>query len=233
MDAVPATKPGSPDRKKEQAPQSERRWFSQLRTRYEVSLGAAEKHTKLILVSAAALVLCALVSIKFIGTEFMPTLDEGSMIVTSKRLPGISLTESIAIGDQIEKTIMSFPEIRSVVTKLGRPDLATEAMGEYESDSYISFTKKMQNAKPKQKQEFSGRLEKALQRIPGVSYEFTQPMQMRMDETITGTRGDVALKIFGEDLDQLEQLSKQAESIIGAVPGASETQRELISGAEE
>jgi cobalt-zinc-cadmium resistance protein CzcA len=128
---------------------------------------------------------------------------------------------------------MSFPEITSVVTKLGRPDLATEAMGEYESDSYISFTKTMQNANPKQKQEFSGRLEKALQRIPGVTYEFTQPMQMRMDETITGTRGDVALKIFGEDLDRLEQLSKQAESIIGAVPGASETQRELISGAEE
>jgi cobalt-zinc-cadmium resistance protein CzcA len=124
----------------------------------------------------------------------MPTLDEGSMIVTSKRLPGISLTESIAIGNQIERTIKSFPKVQSVVTKLGRPDLATETMGEYESDSYISFTSKMQNASAKQKQEFSDRLEKALQRIPGVTYEFSQPMQMRMDETITGTREAVALK---------------------------------------
>jgi cobalt-zinc-cadmium resistance protein CzcA len=155
------------------------------------------------------------------------------MIVTSKRLPGISLTESVAIGNQIERTIKSFPEVQRVVTKLGRPDLATEAMGEYESDSYISFTKKMQNASAEQKQAFSERLEKALQRIPGVTYEFSQPMQMRMDETITGTRGDVALKIFGEDLDTVERLSKQAQRIIAAVPGASETQTELISGAEE
>ena len=106
-------------------------------------------------------------------------------------------------------------------------------MGEYESDSYISFTKEMQNSSAQQKQEFSNRLENALQRIPGVTYEFSQPMQMRMDETITGTRGDVALKIFGEDLDKLERLSKQAETIIAAVPGASEAQTELISGAEE
>jgi cobalt-zinc-cadmium resistance protein CzcA len=163
----------------------------------------------------------------------MPTLDEGSMVVTSKRLPGISLTRSIAIGNQIERTIKSFPEVRSIVTKLGRPDLATEAMGEYESDSYISFTPEMQNASNERKQEFSDRLEKELNKIPGVTYEFTQPMQMRMDETITGTRGDVALKIFGEDLNTLEQLGQQAQSIISSVKGASETQRELISGAEE
>jgi cobalt-zinc-cadmium resistance protein CzcA len=209
------------------------RWLLRLRSGYERSLDRASRHRRLILAGAAVLVVCALGSLKFIGTEFMPTLDEGSMIVTSKRLPGISLTESVAIGNQIERTIKSFPEVQRVVTKLGRPDLATEAMGEYESDSYISFTKKMQNASAEQKQAFSERLEKALQRIPGVTYEFSQPMQMRMDETITGTRGDVALKIFGEDLDTVERLSKQAQRIIAAVPGASETQTELISGAEE
>ena len=228
-----AKKPGESDGKEKHPWPDHRRWFSRLRDAYERSLRIASKHARLILVSAIALVLCALISLMFIGTEFMPRLDEGSMIVTSKRLPGISLTESLAVGNQIERTIKSFPEVQSVITKLGRPDLATEAMGEYESDSYISFTKKMQNSSAKQKQEFSDRLEKALQRIPGVTYEFSQPMQMRMDETITGTRGDVALKIFGEDLNKLEQLSKQAESIIAAVPGASEAQIELISGAEE
>ena len=177
--------------------------------------------------------IAALASLKFIGTEFMPTLDEGSMVVTSKRLPGISLTESVAIGNQIEKAIKSFPEVQSVVTKLGRPDLATEAMGEYESDSYISFAPAMQNSSNDNKQHFSDRLEKFLNKIPGVTYEFTQPMQMRMDETITGTRGDVALKIFGEDLNTLEQLGHQAETIISSVKGASETQMELISGAQE
>lgn len=212
---------------------TQQRWLFQLRDRYERSLDIASKHSKLILASAALLVVCALVSLKFIGTEFMPTLDEGSMIVTSKRLPGISLTESIAIGNRIEKTIKSFPEVQSVVTKLGRPDLATEAMGVYESDSYITFTTKMQNASAERKQEFSDRLRTELEKIPGVTYEFSQPMQMRMDETITGTRGDVALKIFGDDLDRLEQLGKQAESIVAATPGASGTQMDNITGAEE
>jgi heavy metal efflux system protein len=207
----------------------------QLRMRqgYDRSLTTAFRHRKPILIGAAVLVVCALISLKYIGTEFMPKLDEGSMIVTSKRLPGISLSESIAIGNRIERTIKSFPEVQSVVTKLGRPDLATEAMGVYESDSYLTFTKDMENASTKRKQEFADILRKKLETIPGVTYEFSQPMEMRMDETITGTRGDVALKIFGSDLDTLEQLAQQAQHIIAAVPGAEGTQMEHDSGAEE
>lgn len=208
-------------------------WLDKVRGSYSRSLLRARTHNKLILFTALGLVILALGSLKFIGTEFMPTLDEGSMVVTSKRLPGISLSESISIGKEIEKIIKSQPEVESIVTKLGRPDLATEAMGEYESDSYISFTSKMQNASNSKKKDFSDRLEKALQKIPGVTYEFTQPMQMRMDESITGTRGDVALKIFGQDLNILEQLGHRAQSLISGVKGASETQMELISGAEE
>ena len=212
-------------------------WFDKLRGHYVNSLTRTAKHSRAIIVTAAVLIVVALGSLKFIGTEFMPRLDEGSMVITSKRLPGISLTESVAIGNQIEKTIMSFPEIQSVVTKLGRPDLATEAMGEYESDSYISFTRKVVDESPEKRQDLSNRIEKQLDKIPGVSYEFTQPMQMRMDETITGTRGDLALKIFapenGGDLDTLEQLGHQANRIVASVKGSSETQMELISGAEE
>lgn len=208
-------------------------WFDRLRVRYQRSLEGAEHHRKPVFVVSALLVVAALVSLKFIGTEFMPTLDEGSQIITSKKLPGISLTESIRIGNEIERTIKSFPEVTSVVTKLGRPDLATEAMGEYESDSYISFTPKARDASAAEKQKLSDRMEAELNKIPGVSYEFTQPMQMRMDETITGTRGDVAIKIFGQDLDTLERLGKQVRSIVSGVKGASETQMELISGAEE
>jgi cobalt-zinc-cadmium resistance protein CzcA len=183
------------------------------------------------------MIVVALGSLKFIGTEFMPKPDEGSLVITSKRLPGISLTESIKIGQQIERAIKSFPEVQTIVTKLGRPDLATEAMGEYESDSYVSFTPKFQEASTKKHKDLSSRIEAELNTIPGVSYEFTQPMEMRMDETITGTRGAVALKIFapenGGDLDTLERLGHQANKVIGGVDGASETQMELISGAEE
>ena len=208
-------------------------WFDRLREAYSRSLGKSEKHRNLILVVSIVLIVMALGSLKFIGTEFMPTLDEGSMVVTSKRLPGIALSESVAIGDEIEKTIKAKTGVTSIVTKLGRPDLATEAMGEYESDSYLSFTPKLQNANAKSKQQFTDDLQKSLDKIPGVTYEITQPMQMRMDETITGTRGDVALKIFGEDLDTLEQMAHDAEKIISNVQGASETQMEIISGAQE
>jgi len=220
-----------------QEKEEKKNWFDKLRERYVRSLEGASKHTKPIFITAAVLIVVALGSLKFIGTEFMPRLDEGSMVITSKRLPGISLTESIAIGNEIEKTIKSFSEVASVVTKMGRPDLATEAMGEYESDSYISFTQKVQDEKESKRKELSGRMQTALEHIPGVSYEFTQPMQMRMDETITGTRGDVALKIFapesGGDLEVLERLGHRAETIIAGVKGASESQMELISGAEE
>ncbi len=208
-------------------------WFSRLRERYTRSLAGAEAHRKLILIASTVAVVASLVSLKFIGTEFMPKLDEGSLVITSKKLPGISLSESIRIQDQIERTIKIFPEITHVVSKMGRPDLATEAMGVYETDAYISYTPKVQNESPADKQKLSNRLHEALDKIPGVTYEFTQPMEMRMDETITGTRGDAALKIFGEDLDVLERMGKQARAIISQVKGASETQMELISGAEE
>lgn len=225
------------DKGQEGAEDKSDKWFDKLRGSYVRSLERTEKHSRFIIVTAAVLIVVALGSLKFIGTEFMPRLDEGSMVITSKRLPGISLSESVAIGTQIEKTIMSFPEIQNVVTKLGRPDLATEAMGEYESDSYISYTPKVTDESAEKRQELSDRMEKALDKIPGVSYELTQPMQMRMDETITGTRGDLALKIFapanGGDLETLEQLGHQANKIVAGVKGASETQMELISGAEE
>ncbi len=208
-------------------------WLDRLRDAYRQSLVKSERFRKPILIASVLLIVVALASLKFIGTEFMPTLDEGSMVVTSKRLPGIALSESIAIGNEIEKTIMAQPGVISVVTKLGRPDLATEAMGEYESDSYLNFTPKLRNASAKDKARFTEDLQTQLNKIPGVTYEITQPMQMRMDETITGTRGDVALKIFGEDLDTLELMAHNAEKIIANVPGASETQMEIISGAQE
>ena len=212
-------------------------WFDKLRAHYTGSLDRARKYSRTIFIVAGVLIIVALGSLKFIGTEFMPKLDEGSLVITSKKLPGISLTESVAIGNQIERTIKSFPEVQGVVSKLGRPDLATEAMGEYESDSYLTFTPKVENESIAKRQPLYDHLQNALQKIPGVSYEFTQPMEMRMDETITGTRGDLALKIFapenGGSLDTLEQLGHRAQAIISGVKGASETQMELISGAEE
>ena len=146
---------------------------------------------------ALVLVVSALFSLRYIGTEFMPKLDEGSIVITSRKLPGIALSESINTSKEIAATIRSFPEVTGVVTKLGRPDVATEAMGIYESDSYLrAGAQETAGECCRNKQELIEKLSAAIEKIPGVTYSFTQPMEMRLDETVTGIRGDVAIKIL-------------------------------------
>jgi cobalt-zinc-cadmium resistance protein CzcA len=212
---------------------SESAWFIGLQDRYRRSLDWVIGHRVKVIAAAGVLLAVALGSLHFIGTEFMPRLDEGSIVVTSRRLPGISLTESMSLGKQIERVIMSFPEIKGVVTKLGRPDLATEAMGIYESDSYLTLSPQSTWKCCRSKEELIGRLSVALSRIPGVAYEFTQPMEMRMDEALTGIRGDVAIKIFGDDINSLQDLARQVLSVISTVPGAFNPQMEQTSGVPE
>ncbi len=219
--------------KEEGAKPKQEGWFNKLRDRYGRSLEFAEKHRGPILAVAVVVLLVALGSLKFIGTEFMPKLDEGSILITSRRLPGISLPDSVAVGRQIEKVIMSFPEIKSVVTKLGRPDLATEAMGIYESDSYLSLQPQDQWKCCKTQDELSQKIAKKLEGIPGVAYSVTQPMAMRMDEVVTGIRGDLAIKIFGQDTKVLSDLAQRTLALITTVKGASEPQMEITTGVPE
>ncbi len=209
------------------------KWFMKLRQFYERTLDIALHHKWSLLTVAVVLVATALLSLKFIGTEFMPKLDEGSILITSRKLPGISLTQSIEISKEIARRIRTFPEVTGIVTKLGRPDVATEAMGIYESDSYLQLTPKSEWKCCRSKQELIEKLSNALERIPGVSYTFTQPMEMRMDETVTGIRGDVAIKIFGDDLKVLDELGKRTLAVISSIPGAAEPQMEVTSGVAE
>lgn len=204
-----------------------------MRDHYGRSLDWTLGHRTAILIVAGVTVATALVSLRWIGTEFMPRLDEGSIVITSKKLPGISLGESIYLGDRIEKVIRSFPEVTSVVTKLGRPDLATEAMSVYESDSYLSLEPDSKWKCCRSKGELVEKLSKALDEIPGVSYEFTQPMQMRMDEVVTGIRGDVALKIFGPDVDMLDQLASRVQSVVTPIQGAADITKDVATGVPE
>ncbi len=214
-------------------PAKQKHWFHHLRTAYASSLAWSLRHRTPVLLVAGVLVVCAVASLKWIGTEFMPRLDEGSIVITSKRLPGISLDESIFLSDKIEKVIRSFPEVTGVVTKLGRPDLATEAMSVYESDSYLTLKPKASWQCCKTKEELIRTLTNALDEIPGVDYEFTQPMEMRLDEVVTGVRGDVAIKIFGEDVDVLERLAERTQKMIASVRGATDITKDVSSGVPE
>lgn len=212
------------------------KWYTPLRRLQDVygrSLDYALGHRPVLVAAALVLVCAAIVSLRYIGTEFMPKLDEGSIVITSRKLPGISLSESIDVSKAIATTIRSFPEVTSVVTKLGRPDVATEAMGIYESDSYLRLAPRERWRCCRTKQELIERISAALQQIPGVAYSFTQPMEMRLDETVTGIRGDVAIKIFGDDLNVLDSLGKRMLALISSLPGAADTQMEVMSGVPE
>jgi cobalt-zinc-cadmium resistance protein CzcA len=208
-------------------------WFAPVRERYRQSLRFLLRRRGPTVAVAVALVTASIASLAWIGTEFMPRLDEGMILIETRKLPGISLTESIEISSRVEQTLLSFDEVAGVVTKIGRPDLATEAMGIYQADVYLQLKPREEWKTPSTKEELIGRMADALERIPGVAYNFTQPMAMRLDETISGVKGDVALKIFGEDPAVLERLAAQALRVLTAVPGAADVQMEMTNGVPE
>jgi cobalt-zinc-cadmium resistance protein CzcA len=207
-------------------------WFEHLRAGYMALLHVLLGHRMATIGVSVVVLVVSLGSLAWIGTEFMPKLEEGSILVQTKKLPGISLTESIQLSNRVERVIIGFPEVAGVVTKLGRPDVATEAMGIYEGDVYV-LLKPREQWKVRSKEDLISRMAAALEAVPGVDYNFTQPMAMRLDETVSGIKADVALKIFGEDPRTLEQLAERALRTISKVPGAADAQMEIASGVAE
>ena len=190
-------------------------------------------HRVLVVTAGSLLIAAALGSLRFIGTEFMPRLDEGSVLVQALRLPSISLSRSVDIGLEVERTLLEVPEVTGVVSTLGRPDLATEAMGIYESDVFVNLKPPEQWSTADTKEGLTEAMAAALSKIPGVVYNFTQPMAMRLDETISGVRADVAVKIFGPDEHLLDRTADQVLRVLGRVRGAADAQKQVFSGAAE
>ncbi len=191
-------------------------------------------HHRFITVGFSAVVLgAALGSLYFIGTEFMPSLDEGSILMETRKLPGISLTESIEISKRIEHRLRKFPEIADVVVKIGRPDFATEAMGINEGDTYLSLRPIDTWTRFHTKEALIAAVDKDMETVPGVAWNFTQPMAMRIDETISGIKADLAVKVFGEDFRTLNDIAQQILRTVSSVRGAADPQMELTSGVAE
>ena len=172
-------------------------------------LAAVIRHRRTTVAVSLLVLVVALWSLTIIGTEFMPQLDEGSILLETRKLPGISLTDSVEISKRIEQRLRAFPEIADVVIKIGRPDFATEAMGINEGDTYLLLKPLDEWHRFRSKQELISALDKELAQIPGLAYDFTQPMAMRVDETVSGVKADLAIKIFGDDFDTLDSLSTQ------------------------
>jgi cobalt-zinc-cadmium resistance protein CzcA len=209
------------------------RWMERLNCGYSRLLAWLIDHRSLTVGSAVVALAVALGSLFFIGTEFMPRLDEGSILVETRKLPGVSLTDSIEISKRIEQRLRAFPEVADVVIKIGRPDFATEAMGINEGDTYLQLRPINTWKRFHTKEDLIVALDKELATVPGIAYDFTQPMAMRVDETVSGVKADLAIKIFGDDFPTLDALGQQVLRSISSVRGATDAQVEVTSGVAE
>lgn len=185
-------------------------------------------------VIATSLFLMSLLSLSFIGTEFVPKLDEGCFSIGVLDLPSISLTEAVKVSTRIENTIKNVPEVKSVVSKIGRADLATDPMGVYQADVFVELRPKNKWRFGMTKEKLATELDGLLQeKVPGVNFSFTQPIEMRVNELVSGVKSDIAVKIFGDDLDVLSKKAEQIEAVLQTVKGVEDLQVEKLSGAKQ
>ncbi|HRV81156.1 MAG TPA: CusA/CzcA family heavy metal efflux RND transporter [Planctomycetota bacterium] len=164
-----------------------------------------------------------------IGGEFIPTLQEGTMVVQTTKLPSISLAKSLEIDGRIQRALLEQPEVLHVVSRLGSDELRLDPMGLGETDHYL-VTKPKAEWGVQDGEHLERALRERLARIPGVAFGFTQPIEMRTSEMITGVTSALAIKVFGHDLDELDQLSAQVEQVVAATPGAVDVKRGRLSG---
>src|SRR6266516_109292 len=221
---------GISDRQKERDTHG---WLARLNQAYERGFAYGLARRKQTVAVAVVVLSIAVGSLFFIGTEFMPRLDEGSILIETRKLPGVSLTDSVEISKRIEKVLRGFPEIQDVIIKIGRPDFATEAMGINEGDTYVLPKPIKEWKRFHTKQAFIEAMDKELAKIPGITYSFTQPMAMRLDETVSGVKADLAIKIFGDDFKALDALGRQILRSVSQVRGAADEQMEITSGVAE
>ncbi|HET9064259.1 MAG TPA: CusA/CzcA family heavy metal efflux RND transporter [Gemmatimonadales bacterium] len=202
---------------------TERHWeaFERLRARYERVVAATLRRPRPVIVTAVVLFVVAMAGATTLGSEFMPRLDEGAILLQARRPASTSLEEGVRYSTRMEIALRDFPEVETIVSKLGRPELATEAMGTYESDTYVILTPH-DRWRPGGKDALIARMDSALKHIPGLDVAFTQPIQMRLDEAETGITTDVGVKLFGSDVDTLAALAARIEALVGGVAGAED-----------
>jgi cobalt-zinc-cadmium resistance protein CzcA len=205
-------------------------WFGALRARYEAALGWALAHRRAVVVGALSVLIASLVSAPFLGTEFMPKLDEGYLLIETRRVPSASLPQGVAVSEDVERTLGSFPEVARVVTNLGRPHEATETMALNQADVYVMFKPKRE-WRARSLDVLIERMDSALAEVPGLDYEFSAPMRMRLDEVISGVRTDLGIKIYGDSLPLLQEKAAEIERMIRGVRGAEDVSVGTSAGA--
>ncbi|MFJ1211207.1 efflux RND transporter permease subunit [Burkholderia pyrrocinia] len=216
----------------ERVEEKENRLMGWARRAYEPVLAAFMTRPVRVMLGAGAIVLVTLGLATRLGSEFIPSLNEGDLAVAALRIPGTSLSQSVEMQKSIEKTLKArFPEIERVFARTGTAEIAADPMPPNLSDGYIMLKPADKWPDPKKPRDTLVReIEEALAELPGNAYEFSQPIQLRFNELISGVRSDVAVKIFGDDMAVLNQTGEQIAAALQKVPGASEVKVEQTTG---
>lgn len=185
----------------------------------------------LILAAAVGLVAFCVFLAASLGSEFIPQLDEGDIAMHALRIPGTGLDQAVRMQLALEERIAEFPEVEKVFSKIGTPEVATDPMPPGVADTFLILKPRSEwQDSNKTKADFLLELEEAVMELPGNNYEFTQPIEMRFNELISGVRADLGIKIFGDDLDQLLASAEQVQALIEPMQGATDVQIEQLTG---
>ena len=189
------------------------------------------KNPKITAAVAGIIFLLSLIFVPFMGAEFIPRLDEGSIALQAWRLPSVSLEESVRNSSMIEKILKKYPEVITVVSRTGRAEIATDPMGVEISDIYVILKPPSEWESAETKDELVEKMNESLEEsLPGTMFSYSQPIELRVQELIAGVRSDVAISIYGDDLETLEDLGGRVVNVISKVPGAADTKAEQVAG---
>ena len=189
-------------------------------------------HNRAFVVTTAGVivVLCGLLATRM-GSEFLPSLDEGDLLIHALRIPGTSLSQAVEMQHALEKQIKSFPEVDNVFSKIGTAEIASDPMPPSVADTFVMIKPRSGWPNPhKSKEALVHEIEERLKKIPGNNYEFTQPIQMRFNELIAGVRSDLAVKVFGDDMDVLNETGGKISKTLEKIQGASDVKVEQVTG---
>ncbi len=196
---------------------------------YRQFLESAIRRTRLVVVMAAGVLAGGFALVPYIGREFVPVMDEGSIVVNLVRLPSIGLNESLTISGQVERLLLDIPGVRSVVSRTGANELGTDPMGMELSDMYV-LLKPESEWNGRGKREIEEQIRRRLSQVPGIAFGLSQPIAMRVDELVSGVRSQVAVKLFGDDLDILWTKGEEIARVLRRVTGMSDLRVEQIAG---
>jgi cobalt-zinc-cadmium resistance protein CzcA len=198
---------------------------------YRPVLDQGLRYRRSVLGAAVLLVLASGLLATQLGREFVPELDEGDVAMHALRIPGTSLSQAVKMQGQLEAALIGVPELSHIFSKIGTPDVATDPMPPSVADTFLIFKPRSEWPNPrKPKADVVADIERLALAVPGNNYEFTQPIQMRFNELIAGVRSELAVKVYGDDLDTLTEIAADLEAVVASVPGAADVRTEQVTG---